>query len=201
MARYRGPKQKIARRYQEPLFGYSKALERKKYGPGQHGKARKGKQSNFAIQLKEKQKAKFIYGVLERQFRNTFFKAARKKGATGENLMQMLEARLDNTVYRMGFSPTRRGARQLVSHMHVMVNNQVVNIPSYQLKPGDTVEIREGSKALEAVVRAVTAYKPGRYAWVDVDKSNLTGKFLNYPAREDIPENVQERLIVELYSR
>lgn len=200
MARYSGPKQKIARRYREPLFGFSKALDRKNYGPGQHGKGRKGKPSNFAIQLSEKQKAKYLYGVLERQFRKIFQQAARLKGSTGDNLMQLLECRLDNTVYRMGFSPSRRGARQLVSHKHVTVNKQVVNIPSYQLKPGDVVEVRERSKSLESVNDSLSG-KPNRYPWITIDKANLSGTFLNYPERTDIPENIQERLIVELYSR
>lgn len=201
MARYFGPKQKISRRYSEPLFGYSKSLERKPYGPGQHGKARKGKMSDYAVQLKEKQKAKFIYGVLERQFENTFTNAARKKGATGENLMQMLEARLDNTVFRLGFATSRRGGRQLVSHKHIMVNGRIVNIPSYQVKPGDIIEVREGSRSLESIEKAVSAYKPGRYSWLELEKVNFRGRFLSYPSRDDIPENVQERLIVELYSR
>lgn len=200
MARYRGPKQKIARRYKEPIFGYSRALERKSYGPGQHGKNRRSKQSDFAVQLMEKQKAKFMYGLLEKQFRLTFQKAARMQGSTGHNLIKLLEARLDNTVYRMGFAPTRRAARQLVNHKHVKVNGQVVNIPSFSLKPGDTIEVRERSKSLEVVTNS-NSVNNQRYNWLDVDKNNITGKFLSYPEREDVPENIEERLIVELYSR
>ena len=200
MARYKGPKQKIARRYKEPIFGFTKVLEKKGYPPGQHGKMRR-KQSNFAIQLMEKQKAKFIYGMLEKQFRNLFFLSARRKGSTGDNLMQLLESRLDNTVYRMNYANSRRGARQLVVHKHVLVNNKVVNVPSYLLKPGDVVEVRERSKSLEVVVQCMAASRSNRYSWIEVDKNLLKGKFLHYPERTDIPENIQERLIVELYSR
>ncbi len=201
MARIKGPKQKIARRYGEPLFGFSKALERKKYAPGQHGRTRRQKLSDFGIQLMEKQKAKYTYGILERQFRRIFFEAARRKGSTGDNLMQLLESRLDNTCFRMGFSTTRRGARQLVNHKHVRVNGQVVNIPSYLLKPGDRVEVRERSKSLEIVNHSMKSSNPKRYSWIEVDRTQLSGKFLHYPERADIPENIQERLIVELYSR
>lgn len=200
MARYTGPVQKISRRYKEQLFGPSKALERKNYGPGQHGKNKKNKQSEYAVQLMEKQKVKYVYGILERQFRLIFKSAAILKGSTGDNLMKLLEARLDNTIYRLGFATTRRAARQLVGHRHVLVNGELVNIPSYRLKPGDVVSIREQSKALEVVTSALTR-KASRYAWLEVDKMNLTGKFLTYPERSDIPENIQERLIVELYSR
>jgi small subunit ribosomal protein S4 len=200
MARYSGPKQKIARRYREPLFGYSKSLERKNYAPGQHGKNKRGKQSDYAVQLMEKQKAKFIYGVLERQFRRVYEKAHRMSGNTGEIMLQLLEARLDNVVYRMGFSPTRRGARQLVGHKHILVNGHVVNIASFQVKPGDEVSVRERSKSLEAIT-ASAANSGTRYAWLEVDKKELRGKYLNNPERESIPENIQERLIVELYSR
>jgi len=200
MARYIGPKQKISRRYREQLFGFSKALERKNYAPGQHGKNKRGKLSNFGIQLMEKQKAKFVYGILERQFRIIFHNAARKRGSTGENLMQFLEARLDNVVYRMGFSPTRRGARQLVSHKHITVNGEIVNIPSYQVLPGDVVEVRERSKSIE-IFTSPSRQRHGKFPWIEVDRINLSGKFLHYPERADIPENIQERLIVELYSR
>ncbi|MCS7082428.1 MAG: 30S ribosomal protein S4 [Bacteroidetes bacterium] len=200
MARYRGPKQKIARRYREPLFGPNKALERKPYPPGQHGPNRRGKVSEYAVQLAEKQKAKFIYGLLERQFRNLFEKAQRRKGNTGENLLQLLEARLDNTVYRLGFARTRAQARQLVVHRHIMVNGQVVNIPSYTLKPGDIVQVRPKSQQLQ-VIREALQRTRRQFPWLEVDRKTLTGKFLELPSREDIPENLKESLIVELYSK
>jgi small subunit ribosomal protein S4 len=200
MARYTGPKQKLARRFKEPIFGFSKALERKAYGPGQHGKTRRSKVSEFGTQLQEKQKVKFMYGLLERQFRNLFDLASRKAGNTGETFLQLLEARLDNTVYRLGFAPTRRAARQLVGHKHVMVNGRVTNISSYSLRPGDVVEIRERSKSLEAVNESLSS-AANRWSWLDLDKSNYKGTFLRYPERDDIPEKIQERLIVELYSR
>lgn len=201
MARYTGPKQKLARRYREPIFGPSKALERKNYPPGQHGKNKRGKLSNFGVQLLEKQKAKFIYGILERQFRRIFAKAARMKGSTGDNLIKLLEARLDNTVYRLGFATTRRGARQLVGHKHIIVNGKVINIPSYQLKPGDVVEVRESDKSLQTVTESVSASRAKNYSWLELNKQELKGKFLHFPERSDVPENIQERLIVELYSR
>jgi small subunit ribosomal protein S4 len=203
MARYTGPLTKIARRFREPLFGSSKALERKNYGPGQHGKGgknRKSKQSEYAVQLAEKQKAKYIYGLLERQFSNTFSKASRMKGNTGENLLFLLESRLDNVVYRLGFSPTRRAARQLVSHKHVEVNGHVVNIASYQVRPGDILTIRETSIMRQQIQENLSA-RAAKFPWVDVDKQKLTGRFLHLPERTDIPENIKERLIVELYSR
>lgn len=200
MARYRGPKQKIARRFGEPIFGPSKALERKAYGPGQHGRNRKGKESEYSIQLKEKQKAKYTYGLLERQFRNLFEKASRKKGVTGANLLKFLEARLDNTVFRLGFARTRRQARQLVTHGHVMVNDQVVNVPSVQLKSGDIVAVRPASRSLE-IVRGATERTRRSFPWLEVDRKELRGKFLDLPEREDIPENIREQLIVELYSK
>ncbi len=201
MARYTGPKQKLARRYREPIFGPSKALERKGYPPGQHGKNKRGKLSNFGVQLLEKQKAKFIYGILERQFRRIFAKAARMKGSTGDNLIKLLEARLDNTVYRLGFATTRRGARQLVGHKHIVVNGRVINIPSYQLKAGDVVEVRESDKSLQTVTEALSASRAKNYSWLELNKQELKGKFLHFPERADVPENIQERLIVELYSR
>jgi small subunit ribosomal protein S4 len=201
MARYTGPKQKLARRYREPIFGPSKALERKNYPPGQHGKNKRAKLSNFGIQLFEKQKAKFIYGILERQFRKIFAQAARMKGSTGDNLIRLLESRLDNTVFRLGFATTRRGARQLVGHKHVVVNGRVINIPSYQLKPGDVVEVRESDKSLQTVAEAITSSRVKNYSWLELNKTELKGKFLHYPERADVPENIQERLIVELYSR
>jgi small subunit ribosomal protein S4 len=200
MARYRGPKQKIARRFKEPIFGPSKALERKPFPPGQHGRTRRGKESEYALQLKEKQKAKYTYGLLERQFRNLFIKASRKRGVTGEILLRFLEARLDNTVYRLGFARTRRQARQLVNHGHVLVNDQMVNIPSYQLKPGDVLAIRPKSRNL-AVVQEAVAHNRRSFPWLEVDRRELRGKFLDYPNREDIPENIRETLIVELYSK
>ncbi|MBU3659692.1 MAG: 30S ribosomal protein S4 [Flavobacteriales bacterium] len=202
MARYTGPKSKIARRFRDPIFGADKALDRRAYGPGQHGpsKRRGGKQSEYAIQLGEKQKAKYTYGILERQFANLFEKASRMKGITGEVLLQLCEARLDNVVYRMGISPTRRGARQLVSHKHITVNGEVVNIPSYTLKTGDVVGVREKSKSLEAITNSLAASSK-KYDWLDWDRSTMTGKVLNTPSREMIPENIREQLIVELYSK
>jgi small subunit ribosomal protein S4 len=200
MARYRGPKQKLARRFGEPIFGPSKSLERKPYPPGQHGNARRRKESEYSVQLKEKQKAKHIYGLLERQFSNLFEKAARKKGITGENLLQFLEARLDNVVYRLGFARTRRQARQLVTHGHVLVNDRMSNIPSHMLRPGDMVEIRPKSQQLEAVRDAAVRTRRA-YPFLEVDRDRLRGKLLEYPQREDIPENIREQLIVELYSK
>lgn len=198
MARYKGPKSRISRRFREEIFGPSKALEKKMYGPGMHGKNRRSKPSNFATQLLEKQKAKYIYGVLERQFRRIFSLATRKKGVTGEVFLQLLESRLDNTIYRLGFAPTRRAARQLVGHKHVQVNGRVVNIASYLLRPGDVVEVREKSKALEIVNDKIG----GRgYPWLEIDSKNYKGTFVGYPSRDDIPENIKESLIVELYSK
>lgn len=202
MARYTGPKSKIARKFGEPIEGHSKALQKKNYPPGQHGRGRRKKQSEYAVQLAEKQKAKYIYGVLERQFAKMFDIASRKGGITGENLLQLLEARLDNTVYRMGIAPTRRGARQLVSHKHILVNGEVVNIPSYSLKPGDVVSVRERSKSLEAITSSLAGNSGAqRYSWLEFDKPTLTGKFVSIPVRDDIPENIKEQLIVELYSK
>ncbi len=202
MARYRGPKSKIARRFRDPIFGPDKSLDRRNYGPGQHGpsKRRGGKQSEYAIQLGEKQKAKYTYGILERQFANLFEKASRMKGITGENLLQLCEARLDNTVYRLGVAPSRRAARQLVSHRHITVNGELVNIPSYTLRPGDVVGVREKSKSLEAITTSLTSTNK-KYDWLDWDNSSMSGKILNLPARELIPENIKEQLIVELYSK
>jgi small subunit ribosomal protein S4 len=202
MARYTGPKSKIARRFREPIFGPDKALERKNYPPGMHGASkRRGKQSEYAIQLMEKQKVKYTYGVLERQFENLFHKASSKQGITGENLLKLLEARLDNAVYRLGIAPTRSGARQLVSHKHITVNGEVVNIPSYSLRAGDVVAVRERSKSLETITNSVAGRKINKYNWLEWDANNLTGKFLNYPTRDEIPENIKENLIVELYSK
>lgn len=200
MARYTGPKSKIARRFREPIFGPDKALDRKNYRPGMHGNSRKrSKQSEYAIQLGEKQKAKYTYGVLERQFANLFDKAARKHGITGENLLKFLEARLDNTVFRLGISNTRDGARQLVSHKHITVNGEVVSIPSYHLKPGDKVAVREKSKSLEIINNSLAKRKS--YNWLQWDGENFEGVFLAMPEREDIPEKIKEQLIVELYSK
>jgi len=202
MARYTGPKTKIARRFADAIFGPDKVLERKNYAPGQHGVAkRRGKKSEYGIQLSEKQKAKYTYGVLERQFANLFHAAARKKGITGEILIQLLEQRLDNVVYRIGYSNSRAGARQLVSHKHVCVNGSVINIPSYSIKPGDIISIREKSKSLEVVQDAVAQSRVTKYSWIEFDKTALSAKFLNVPERSEIPENIKEQLIVELYSK
>ncbi|MFN5704537.1 MAG: 30S ribosomal protein S4 [bacterium] len=202
MARYTGPKSKIARKFREAIYGPDKALERKNYPPGQHGQSKKrSKQSEYAVQLMEKQKAKYIYGVLEKQFANLFDKAHRKQGITGENLLKFLESRLDNTVYRLGIAGSRRAARQIVSHRHVTVNGDVVNIPSYQLKPGDVISVREKSKALEAITEAIAQTRVAKYNWLEFDQSSMTGKFLNMPERSEIPENIKEQLIVELYSK
>ena len=201
MARYRGPKQKIARRFKEPIFGPSSALERKPYGPGQHGRSRFTRKSEYAIQLDEKQKAKYTYGMLEKQFRNLYEKATRQEGVTGEVLMQLLESRLDNVVFRLGFARTRRQARQLTTHRHVVVNGQIVNIPSYQVKPGDVISIRPKSKNLELVKESLQSYSTNKYKWLETDKKSMTGKFLNLPVMEEIPENINVQLIIELYSK
>ena len=202
MARYTGPKSKIARKFREPIFGPDKALEKKNYHPEQHGPSkRRGKQSEYAIQLLEKQKAKYTYGVLEKQFSNLFVKAAAKQGITGENFLKLLEARLDNVVYRLGIAPTRSAARQLVSHKHITVNGSVVNIPSYSVRPGDVVAVRERSQTLEAITTSVAGRAINKFGWLEWDAKNLTGTFLSYPERSDIPENIKENLIVELYSK
>ena len=201
MARYRGPKAKISRKFGEPILGDNKALQKKPYAPGMHGRNRRRKKSDYAIQLAEKQKAKYTYGVLEKQFARTFTEAARRQGVTGEILLQLLEARLDNTVYRLGFASTRRAARQLVGHKHVLVNGVLTNIPSFLLKPGDVVSIRERSKSLESVSSSVSASANKKFAWLEMDSSDLKGTIVKYPEREQIPENIQEQLIVELYSK
>jgi len=202
MARYIGPKTKIARRFREPIFGPDKALERRNYPPGQHGQTRKrSKQSEYSVQLMEKQKAKYTYGVLERHFARLFHLAAVAKGVTGENLMKFLESRLDNTVFRLGIAPTRDGARQLVSHRHITVNNKIVNIASYQLKPGDVIGIREKSKSLEVIVDSLHGKNVSRWNWLEWSSKDLVGKFISYPDRDQIPENIKEQLIVELYSK
>lgn len=201
MARYTGPKSKIARKFGQPIFGDDKALERRNYPPGQHGSnRRRGKQSEYAIQLMEKQKAKYTYGILERQFRNLFEKAQSTKGITGEVLLQLCESRLDNVVYRLGISPSRRGARQLVSHRHITVNGNIVNIPSYLLKEGDVVGVREKSKSLEAIDRSLAANK-SVYEWLAWNSETLEGRFTKAPERVQIPENINEQFIVELYSK
>lgn len=201
MARYIGPKSKIARKFSDPIYGPDKYLEKKNFPPGQHGaNKRRRKQSEYGIQLQEKQKAKYTYGMLERQFRNVFKKASRKKGITGENLLQLIESRLDNVVFRLGVSPTRAGARQLVSHRHIVVNGEVVNIPSYSLKEGDIVGVREKSKSLLSINESLNAHNKS-FSWLEWDDEKMQGKFLNYPPREEIPENIKEQLIVELYSK
>jgi small subunit ribosomal protein S4 len=202
MARYRGPKSKIARKFGEPIFGPDKVFEHKNYPPGMHGlNSKRRKKSEYGLQLKEKQKAKYTYGVLERQFRGLFKKAAASTGKTGEVLLQLLESRLDNVVFRMGIAKSRAGARQLVTHRHVLVNGEVVNIPSYILKPGDMVGVREKSKSLEIITESLHSRRHNRYGWLEFEDSQMVGKFLTRPEREDIPENIKEQLIVELYSK
>lgn len=203
MARYKGPKQKKARAFGEAIYGFSKAFDKKKYPPGQHGNSRRRKQrSDYAIQLMEKQKAKYTYGVLERQFRNLFEKASHKHGVTGTVLLQFLEARLDNTVFRLGLAPTRRAARQMVSHRHIVVNGVLTNIPSFQLRPGDVVELRGQSKDLEFVKAQIGKKTDVRkFTWLEYNPDKGKGIFLAYPEREQIPEKIREQLIVELYSK
>jgi len=201
MARYTGPKSKIARKFREPIFGADKALEKKNYPPGQHGLTKKrAKQSEYAVQLMEKQKVKYTYGLLERQFAKIFDRASRSHGITGEVLLQLIESRLDNVVYRMGVAPSRSSARQLVGHKHITVNGNVVNIPSYTLRPGDVVAVREKSKVLEIIANNV-ANAANPYAWIEFDRSKMEGKFVMLPLRAQIPENIKEQLIVELYSK
>ena len=201
MARYTGPKTKIARKFGEPIFGSDKAFEKRNYPPGQHGVSkRRGKKSEYSIQLMEKQKAKFTYGILERQFRNLFEKASRSKGVTGEVLLQLCESRLDNLVYRFGLSPSRSGARQLVSHRHITVNGSVVNIPSYQAKEGDVIGVREKSKTLNIIQETMTKNE-SLYDWLSWNKNEFIGTFVSIPERIQIPENIKEQLIVELYSK
>jgi len=201
MARFRGPKSKISRKFGESIFGDSKALQKKNFPPGMHGRGRRKKQSEYAVQLAEKQKAKYIYGVLEKQFANIFDRASRKSGITGEILLQLLESRLDNTVYRLGIAPTRRAARQLVLHKHITVNGEIVNIASYTLKNNDSVAVREKSKSLELISNSLAAKANKSFSWLEWNSAELSGKFLNAPVREDIPENITEQLIVELYSK
>ena len=201
MARYTGPKTKIARRFGEPIFGADKILAKRNFPPGQHGNNKRRKTSEHGVMLAEKQKAKYTYGVLERQFRNLFDAAARKNGITGVLLLQGLESRLDNVVYRLGIAPTRAAARQLVSHKHIVLNGKVVNIPSCAVKPGDVVGVREKSKSLEVIENSLAGFNHSKYPWIEWDESLKAGKFLHVPAREDIPENIKEHLIVELYSK
>ena len=201
MAKYIGPKSKIARKFGEPIFGADKVLTKRNYPPGQHGQNRRRKKTEYGIQLAEKQKAKYTYGVLEKQFSNLFKKAARKKGITGEVLLQLLECRLDNVVYRLGIAPTRAAARQLVGHRHITIDGEVVNIPSFQVKADQIVGVREKSKSLEVITDCLAGTNHSKYSWLEWDGASLNGKFLHMPEREDIPENIKEQLIVELYSK
>jgi small subunit ribosomal protein S4 len=201
MARYRGPKTKIARRMGEPIFGPDSSFEKRKYPPGQHGNnRRRGKKSEYAVQLQEKQKAKYTYGILERQFARMFDKASRSKGITGEVLLQLCEGRLDNVVFRMGLGRTRDAARQLVGHRHITVNGEIASIPSMQVKPGDVIGVREKSKSLE-VISSSLASSSNNYPWIEWNESKMEGTYLNVPSRDAIPENIKEQLIVELYSK
>ena len=201
MARYTGPKTKIARKFGEPIFGPDKVLSKKNYPPGQHGNNRRKKTSEYGIQLREKQKAKYTYGVLEKQFRNLYEKAQRTKGVTGIVLLQLLESRLDNVVFRMGLSPTRAGARQLVSHRHITLDGKVVNIASCQVRPGQVVAVREKDKSMEVINTSLDGFNHSKYPWIEWNASSMSGTFLHIPEREDIPENIKEQLIVELYSK
>jgi len=202
MARYTGPKSKIARKFGAPIYGPDKHFDRKNFPPGQHGVNKKRKKtSEYGLQLMEKQKTKYTYGVLERQFRNTFEKASRSKGVKGEVLLQLLESRLDNVVYRLGISPSRAAARQLVSHKHITVNGAVVNIPSFQVKPGNIIGVRERSKSLEIIADSLASRKYSKLPWLEWDDAMMAGKFMNVPERSDIPEDIKEQLIVELYSK
>lgn len=201
MAKYIGPKSRIARKFGEPIFGPDKVLSKKNYPPGQHGNNRRKKSSEYGIQLREKQKAKYTYGILEKQFRNMYEKAKSNPGVTGVILLQLLESRLDNIVYRMGLSPTRAGARQLVGHRHITVNGKVVNIPSFQVKPGMVVAVREKDKSMQVINESLNGFNHTKYPWIEWNASSLAGTYLHIPEREDIPENIKEQLIVELYSK
>lgn len=202
MARYIGPKTKVARNFGEPIFGADKVLDRKNYPSGQHGLARKRKKvSEYGVQLKEKQKTKAIYGLLEKQFRRTFEAAARMGGVTGTNLLMLLESRLDNVVFRMGLASTRSAARQLVSHRHITVGGKVVNIPSYRVKAGEVIGVREKAQTLEIIQNAIAGNTTSRYSWIEWNASKMEGRFLQTPVREEIPENINEQFIVELYSK
>jgi small subunit ribosomal protein S4 len=201
MARYIGPKTRISRKFREPIYGPDKNFEKRSYPPGQHGQSKKrAKVSEYATQLMEKQKVKYMYGILERQFAKIFDRASRMEGITGENLLKLIESRLDNVVFRLGLSPSRDGARQLVSHRHITVNGKLVNIPSYTLRAGDVVAVREKSKSLETISNALSS-RTGKYSWLEWDNSQMAGKFVNPPAREELTENIKEQLIVELYSK
>ncbi len=200
MARYTGPTTKIARKFGEPIYGPDKYFEKRNYPPGQHGLAKKRKKtSEYGVQLKEKQKVKYTYGLLERQFRNLYGKAARMRGRTGENLIMLLESRLDNLVYRMGVAPTRAAARQLVTHCHIVLNGEVCNVPSTIVKPGETLGVRERSKSMEVIQNCVAG--TSKYPWLEWNGTEMSGRFLNLPDRSEIPENINEQLIVELYSK
>lgn len=201
MARYIGPKSRIARKFGEAIFGPDKVLAKKNYPPGQHGQGRRKKTSEYGIQLREKQKAKYTYGVLEKQFRNMYEKAHSTKGVTGEVLLQLLESRLDNIVYRLGFAPTRSGARQLVSHKHITVDGKVVNIASYHVRAGQVIAVREKDKSMEVISTSLNGFNHSKYPWIEWNASSLSGTYLHIPEREDIPENIKEQLIVELYSK
>ena len=201
MARYTGPKSRIARRFGEAIFGPDKVLSKRNFPPGQHGNNRRKKTSEYGVMLAEKQKAKYTYGVLEKKFRNMFEKAARTSGITGEILLQNLECRLDNVVYRLGIAPTRAAARQLVGHKHIIVDGEVVNIPSYAVKPGQIIGVREKSKSLEVIANALAGFNHSKYPWIEWDENTKSGKLLHKPERADIPENIKEQLIVELYSK
>ncbi len=201
MARYTGPKSRIDRRFGETILGKEKVLSKRNFAPGQHGNSRRRKMSEYGVMLAEKQKAKYTYGVLERQFRNLYEKASKMQGIKGENLLQLLECRLDNVVFRLGIAPTRRAARQLVGHKHITVDGQVVNIPSFAVKPGMVVAVREKSKSLEVVESALAGFNHSKYPWIEWDNNTKSGKFLHIPERADIPENIKEQLIVELYSK
>ena len=201
MARYTGPKSRIARKFGEAIFGADKVLSKRNYPPGQHGNSRRRKTSEYGVMLAEKQKAKYTYGVLERQFRNLFEKAASANGITGEILLQSLESRLDNIVYRLGIDPSRAAARQLVGHRHIVVDGEVVNIPSYAVKPGQIVGVREKSKSLEVIANSLAGFNHSKYPWLEWDENTKAGRYLHIPERADIPENIKEQLIVELYSK
>lgn len=201
MARYTGPKSRIDRRFGEAILGSEKVLSKRNFAPGQHGNSRRRKMSEYGVMLAEKQKAKYTYGVLERQFRNLFDKAAKANGITGEVLLQLLESRLDNIVYRLGIAPTRRAARQLVGHKHIVVDGEVVNIPSYSVKPGQVVGVREKAKSLEVIEASLAGRNHSQYPWIECDEQTKSGKLLHKPERADIPENIKEQLIVELYSK
>ena len=201
MARYIGPKSRISRRFSEAIFGPDKVLAKRNYAPGQHGVNKRKKVSEYGSQLAEKQKAKYTYGVLEAQFRNLFEKASRSKGVTGEVLLQLLESRLDNVVFRLGIAPTRAAARQMVSHRHIVVDGKVCGIPSYILKPGQIIGVREKAKSLETVADSLAGFNHSKYAWLEWDEAQKAGKYAYVPAREDIPENIKEQSIVELYSK